>query len=131
MVHAAIAHARPGDVLVLTMPDPFPVALVGDLLATQAREQGVAALLVDGAVRCWGSDAYGQLGDGGANANSGVPSSAVALGQPARALSAGGIFGDAHTCALLADGAVRDPDTASHMADSYLAAQAEYLPRFA
>ena len=33
--------------------------------------------------------------------------------------------------ALLADGAVRDPDTASHMADSYLAAQAEYLPRFA
>jgi len=51
MVHAAIAHARPGDVLVLTMPDPFPVALVGDLLATQALEQGVAALLVDGAVR--------------------------------------------------------------------------------
>jgi 4-hydroxy-4-methyl-2-oxoglutarate aldolase len=33
------------------MPDPFPVALVGDLLATQAREQGVAALLVDGSVR--------------------------------------------------------------------------------
>jgi 4-hydroxy-4-methyl-2-oxoglutarate aldolase len=51
MVHAAIAHARPGDVLVLTMPDPTPVALIGDLLATQALEQGVAALLVDGAVR--------------------------------------------------------------------------------
>jgi len=51
MAHAAIAHARPGDVLVLTMPDPFPVALIGDLLATQAREQGVAALLVDGSVR--------------------------------------------------------------------------------
>jgi alpha-galactosidase len=33
--------------------------------------------------------------------------------------------------ALLADGAVRDPDTASNMADSYLAAQADYLPRFA
>jgi 4-hydroxy-4-methyl-2-oxoglutarate aldolase len=51
MVHAAIAHARRGDVLVLTMPDPFPVALIGDLLATQALAQGVAALLVDGAVR--------------------------------------------------------------------------------
>ena len=51
MAHAAIAHARPGDVLVLTMPDPFPVALIGDLLATQALEQGVAALLVDGSVR--------------------------------------------------------------------------------
>jgi 4-hydroxy-4-methyl-2-oxoglutarate aldolase len=51
MVHAAIAHARPGDVLVLTMPDPAPVALVGELLATQALRQGVAALLIDGAVR--------------------------------------------------------------------------------
>ncbi len=51
MVHAAMAHARPGDVLVLTMPAPAPVALMGDLLATQARARGVAAVLVDGAVR--------------------------------------------------------------------------------
>ena len=51
MVHAAVARAKPGDVLVLTMPDPTPVALIGDLLATQALDQGVAAMLVDGAVR--------------------------------------------------------------------------------
>ena len=51
MVHAAVAHAEQGDVLVLTMPDPTPVALIGDLLATQAIDQGVAAMLVDGAVR--------------------------------------------------------------------------------
>jgi len=51
MVHAAVAHAEPGDVLVLTMPDPAPVAIVGDLLATQALDQGVVAMLVDGAVR--------------------------------------------------------------------------------
>ncbi|HET6601667.1 MAG TPA: 4-carboxy-4-hydroxy-2-oxoadipate aldolase/oxaloacetate decarboxylase [Gaiella sp.] len=51
MVHAAVAHAEPGDVLVLTTPDPTPVALVGDLLATQALDQGVVAMLVDGAVR--------------------------------------------------------------------------------
>jgi 4-hydroxy-4-methyl-2-oxoglutarate aldolase len=51
MVHAAMAAARPGDVLVLTMPEPRPVALVGDLLATQAKAQGVAALLIDAAVR--------------------------------------------------------------------------------
>jgi 4-hydroxy-4-methyl-2-oxoglutarate aldolase len=51
MVHAAIAHARPGDVLVLTMPEPRPVALVGDLLATQAQVRGVAGLLVDAAAR--------------------------------------------------------------------------------
>jgi 4-hydroxy-4-methyl-2-oxoglutarate aldolase len=51
MVHAAVAHARPGDVLVLTSAEPGPVALVGELLATQARARGVAAILVDGAVR--------------------------------------------------------------------------------
>jgi 4-hydroxy-4-methyl-2-oxoglutarate aldolase len=51
MVHAAIAEAEPGEVLVLTMPEARPVALVGDLLATQARERGVAALLIDASIR--------------------------------------------------------------------------------
>jgi 4-hydroxy-4-methyl-2-oxoglutarate aldolase len=51
MVHALVAHARPGDVLVLTSAEPAPVALVGELLATQAQEQGAAGMLVDGAVR--------------------------------------------------------------------------------
>jgi 4-hydroxy-4-methyl-2-oxoglutarate aldolase len=51
MVHAAIAGAEPGEVLVLTMPEPRPVALVGELLATQAKGRGVAAVLVDAAVR--------------------------------------------------------------------------------
>ena len=51
MVHAAVAEAAPGEVLVLTMPEPRPVALVGELLATQAKVAGVAALLVDAAVR--------------------------------------------------------------------------------
>ena len=51
MVHAVMDRAQPGDVLVLTMPEPEPVALIGELLATQARERGVAALLVDAAVR--------------------------------------------------------------------------------
>jgi 4-hydroxy-4-methyl-2-oxoglutarate aldolase len=51
MVHAVIAHAQPGDVLVLTSTEPGPIALVGELLATQAQRQGVAGILVDGAVR--------------------------------------------------------------------------------
>jgi 4-hydroxy-4-methyl-2-oxoglutarate aldolase len=38
-------------VLVLTMPEPAPVALIGDLLATQAQVHGAAAVLVDAAVR--------------------------------------------------------------------------------
>jgi 4-hydroxy-4-methyl-2-oxoglutarate aldolase len=51
MVHAAMASVEPGDVLVLSMPEPAPVALIGDLLATQAKVRGAAAILVDAAVR--------------------------------------------------------------------------------
>jgi 4-hydroxy-4-methyl-2-oxoglutarate aldolase len=51
MVHAAMEGLQPGEVLVLTMPEPAPVALLGDLLATQARARGAAAVLVDAAVR--------------------------------------------------------------------------------
>ena len=51
MAHAVMAEIEPGDVVVLTMPEPAPVALVGELLATQAAARGAAALLVDAAVR--------------------------------------------------------------------------------
>jgi 4-hydroxy-4-methyl-2-oxoglutarate aldolase len=51
MVHAAMAALQAGEVLVLTMPEPAPVALIGDLLATQARVRGAAGILVDAAVR--------------------------------------------------------------------------------
>jgi 4-hydroxy-4-methyl-2-oxoglutarate aldolase len=51
MVHAVMEHVQPGDVVVLTMPRPAPVALVGDLLATQAQVAGAAALLIDASVR--------------------------------------------------------------------------------
>ena len=51
MVHAAMARLEPGEVLVLTMPEPAPVALFGDLLATQAKVRGAVAVLVDAAVR--------------------------------------------------------------------------------
>lgn len=51
MVHAVMARVQPGDVIVLTMPDPAPVALVGDLLATQAKVRGAAGMLIDASVR--------------------------------------------------------------------------------
>ena len=51
MVHAAMAELQPGEVLVLTMPEPRPVGIVGDLLATQAKAHGAAAMLIDAAVR--------------------------------------------------------------------------------
>jgi 4-hydroxy-4-methyl-2-oxoglutarate aldolase len=51
MVHAVMATLQPGEVIVLTMPQPRPVALVGDLLATQALAQGAAGMLIDASVR--------------------------------------------------------------------------------
>ena len=51
MVHAAIEDIQPGEVLVLGMPEPRPVALIGELLATQVKVRGAAGILVDAAVR--------------------------------------------------------------------------------
>jgi 4-hydroxy-4-methyl-2-oxoglutarate aldolase len=51
MVHAIIEQIQPGDVLILAMPEPAPVALLGELLATQVRRRSAAAILVDAAVR--------------------------------------------------------------------------------
>ncbi len=51
MVHAVIEQIQPGEVLVLTMPEPTPVALIGELLATQVKVRGAAGILVDAAVR--------------------------------------------------------------------------------
>jgi 4-hydroxy-4-methyl-2-oxoglutarate aldolase len=51
MVHAVIEQIQPGEVLVLSMPEPTPVALVGELLATQVKVRGAAAILVDASIR--------------------------------------------------------------------------------
>ena len=51
MVHAAIERIQPGDVVVITMPEPAPYAVVGDLLATQVMARGAEAVLVDASVR--------------------------------------------------------------------------------
>lgn len=51
MVHAALSKVEPGEILVLTMPRPAPVALVGELVAVQAVYRKVAGILVDAAVR--------------------------------------------------------------------------------
>jgi 4-hydroxy-4-methyl-2-oxoglutarate aldolase len=51
MVHAVMAEVEPGEVIVLTMPEPRPVALVGELLATQAKAHGAAGMLIDASVR--------------------------------------------------------------------------------
>lgn len=51
MVHAVMDQVQPGEILVLTMPEPEPIALIGELLATQAQVHQVAGILVDASVR--------------------------------------------------------------------------------
>ena len=51
MVHAALARVEAGDLLVLTMPKPAPVALLGELIAIQALHRKVSGVLVDAGVR--------------------------------------------------------------------------------
>ena len=51
MVHAVMEQVQPGEILILTMPEPEPVALIGELLATQALVRQVAGILVDASVR--------------------------------------------------------------------------------
>lgn len=51
MVHAIIEQIQPGEVLVISMPEPSPVALIGELLATQVKVRKAAGILVDAAVR--------------------------------------------------------------------------------
>jgi 4-hydroxy-4-methyl-2-oxoglutarate aldolase len=50
-VHEVMAQLEPGEVLVLTMSEPAPVALLGELLATQAQARGAVGVVVDAAVR--------------------------------------------------------------------------------
>lgn len=50
-VHAAIDELQAEEILVVAMPEPRPVALIGEVLATFAKVRGAAGLVIDAAVR--------------------------------------------------------------------------------
>ena len=79
-------------------------AYANDKAATGAHHS--CAILDNGDLKCWGSDQYGQLGDGGSNTNTNAPSSTaidLGTGRTAVAVSAG----QSHTCAILDNGDVK------------------------
>jgi alpha-tubulin suppressor-like RCC1 family protein len=83
------------------------VTLSGQATQVSAGTMHTCALLVGGAVQCWGLGSSGQLGYGNTNSigDNETPASAgtVSLGEPAIKIAAGG----AHTCAVLQSGNIR------------------------
>jgi alpha-tubulin suppressor-like RCC1 family protein len=87
---------------------PIPVAvnanaLGGSVMAITAGAYHSCALLDGGTVKCWGSDDFGELGDGNFTYSQPLPVLVQNLGGPAAAIAAG----DHHTCAILVGGDVK------------------------
>jgi regulator of RNase E activity RraA len=51
MIHAAIAMAKPGDVLVIDGKADQTAALMGTIMMTACKQLGIAGVIVDAAVR--------------------------------------------------------------------------------
>jgi len=92
----------------------LPVVDLGSGVTVTAISAGrfhTCALLSSGAVKCWGDNAYGQLGFGDMNSRgdedgemgAALPVVDLGSGVTVTAISAGGY----HTCALLSSGAVK------------------------
>jgi len=80
---------------------PVPVTGISTATALALAGQHSCALLASGAVRCWGNNAYGQLGNG-TTTDSNTPVTVHGIGS-ATVVAGGGEF----SCALLASGAVQ------------------------
>ena len=90
MIHAALALAKRGDVLVVDGKGDLSSALMGEIMCQQAVALGVAAVVIDGAVR--DSEAIRELGfpmyAAGLNPNGPTKSVAGRLNHP---ISIGGV----------------------------------------
>ncbi|MBC7227797.1 MAG: chromosome condensation regulator RCC1 [Thermoflexales bacterium] len=91
----------PYPTLILVPTPTLAVAPLQDVVAIAAGGAHTCALTRSGAVRCWGWNWYGQLGDG-TKTDRPMPVGVVGLGRDVVAIAAG----EAHTCALTRSGAV-------------------------
>ena len=72
-------------------------------VAVSAGSAHTCAILDNGEAKCWGSNSFGSLGDGGSNTNTNAPSStAINLGTGRTAVAVSAV--NANTCAILDNG---------------------------
>jgi alpha-tubulin suppressor-like RCC1 family protein len=91
-----------GDGSSLNRNEPVDVTgLTGGVVALEAGAGHTCALLESGAVRCWGWNPNGQLGNG-TEVDSRLPVEVTGLPGKAEAI----VAGDQHTCALIAGGSI-------------------------
>jgi uncharacterized repeat protein (TIGR01451 family) len=81
---------------------PVTVSGLSNAVAVSAGGFHTCAVLADGTVRCWGSNGYGELGNGTTGFGSSTPVTVSGLNN-AVAVS----VGINHTCAVLTDGTLR------------------------
>lgn len=103
----AIAISPANPLIATTQTQQFITLSTTPLVFGEARQiaagyQHVCALMSDGTVQCWGSNAESQLGNA-TIATSSTPVVMSGLSGPAIAIAAGGY----HTCALISDGTVQ------------------------
>ena len=89
-----------GDGTQENRPSPVDVvSLASGVAAIDAGRSHTCALMAGGGVKCWGANAYGELGLGSAGDNLATPQD---VSQPGGSVTAIAV-GDSHTCALLSD----------------------------
>ena len=100
------ANGQVGDGIASNAEKPTPVAVSGLSSGVKAIDAGVehtCALTTAGAVKCWGVNTWGQVGDGTTQNYRSTPVAVVGLSSGVKAIAVGGEY----TCALTTAGAVK------------------------